>query len=226
MRLVFVSRFYQSLRRFIIQKFLRPSAPFVYVALGDSSVEGIGASKPHRSYASIIYSTILETHKNAEYYNFGKNRAPIKQVLNEQLDKTINLNPSLVTISVGANDIRLKTKLTTFEKDLRVLIGRLQSETTAEIVINNIPDFSLAPAIPKHLKKISSIMINRFNRVIQKVAKEYGITFVDLYVHSKVFAKHYPESVGDDKFHPSDFGYALWATTIIANIQHVIMARK
>ncbi len=196
---------------------------FTYVAIGDSTVEGTGASHPHRTYTHLIYASILQTHKNATYHNFGKKGAPIQQVIDEQLEQAISLKPDLITISVGANDIRLHTKISSFEKQLNYLIDRLQSETEAQIVINNIPDFSLTKAVPSRLKPIAKVLINKFNRIILETTQKTGIIYIDLHTQSRMYAKFYPETISkEDDFHPSDFGYALWANTIITSIQHVL----
>ena len=215
-------KLFWSFRVFIKEHWPKKTRNFVYVAIGDSTVEGIGASHPSRSYTSIIFSSIQQQYRNAHYYNLGKRGAPIRQVINEQLERAIALHPDLITISVGANDIRLHTKLSIFEKELVSLISRLQSETSAQIVINNIPDFSLTKAVPKRLKPIAKVLIQRFNSVIETVSEKAGVIYIDLHTQSRVYAKFYPEAVSEDEFHPSDFGYAIWANTIVTSIKHIL----
>lgn len=206
--------------------FFPPSKGFIYVALGDSAVEGIGASAPHRSYTGIIYETLKEAKKDVTYHNLGKDGAKIKHVLLSQLDHAIALKPDLVTISIGANDVRGITRVRTFEKALVTLFHRLRSETDAEIVINTIPDLSVTPRIPKHAKAISRLMVQRLNRIIEKYAKEYAIILVDMYEQVRVYGRIHPEIIGDDGFHPSDFGYAMWANTVLTEINHIVYQKN
>jgi acyl-CoA thioesterase-1 len=216
-----IARKMYSFIRFYISRISKkdPSKPFVFIAIGDSTVEGVGATHPSRSYTGIIYSMIKEQFPKASYHNFGKFGASSKSVIDDQLGKAIELNPDLVTISVGANDINEKVLPPKFSRNLRVIIEKLQKETSAKIVINNLPDFTSSAAISPMHRRISSLVISRYNKAIEKVASEYDVFFVDLYKHSKLYAKHYPELIAEDNFHPSDFGYALWANTIMTAIQ-------
>lgn len=213
---------YKKIRKF----FKKEQVPFVYVALGDSTVEGIGASRPDRSFAYIISAFLKQSKGNVVFHNLGKSGATISDVVATQLEKTIAFQPHLITISVGANDIRHKTKTQDFIKDLNFLLQTLAEKTDAEIVINNIPDLSLTPAVPSYLKHISKIMVKKFNAIIEEEVKKYHVILVDLYFQSKIYTKAYPEAISEDKFHPSDFGYALWANTIIAHMQHILFSQK
>lgn len=197
-----------------IKQFITNSNPFIYVAIGDSTVEGIGASHQEKRYTNIIYSLIKSTKKNALLYNLGKSEATTKEVIEIQLKKTILLNPNLVTLSIGANDIGKGKQLSTFKKNL-TLIESIKNETQALIIMNNIPNFSLMPAVPYPLRFILNFQIKRFNKVIFELTKRFDIILIDVYTQSSIYAKHFPETIATDNFHPSDFGYALWANTII-----------
>ncbi len=213
---------YKNIRKF----FKKEQVPFIYVALGDSTVEGVGASRPDRSFAYIISAFLKQSKGNVIFHNLGKSGATISDVITHQLGKAVALNPHLVTISVGANDIRHKTKTNDFINNLNLLLQTLSEKTDAEIVINNIPDLSLAPAVPAYLKHISKLLVKKFNAIIEEEVKKYHVILVDLYFQSKIYTKAYPEAISEDKFHPSDFGYALWANTIIAHMQHILFNQK
>jgi lysophospholipase L1-like esterase len=58
------------------------------------------------------------------------------------------------------------------------------------------------------------------------IAHAHNLIYIDTFQTSTVFAHHYPEAVADDNFHPSDFGYALWASTIAAAIQDKLTLLK
>lgn len=206
--------------------FFPSSKPFVYVAIGDSTVQGTGASHPSRSTAGIIFATILANKKNASYHNLGVEGARISEVRGKQVEQAIALKPDLITISVGANDIRLRTGMTSFRKDVTSLLEKLRKETDATIVISTIPDLSCTPRVPFMIKGITNLMVKRLNAVITELAREYKIICIDMYHQSRVYAKHYPEMIAQDGFHPSDFGYALWANTIISQISHILFPRK
>lgn len=204
----------------------RVSAPFTYVAIGDSTVEGIGASKPTRTYAYTIYTHIKLRFKHAAYFNFGKGGARVGDVLAQQLEPAVTAKPDLVTISIGANDIVRHTKLSAFRARLETLINTLQQETQAVIIISNVPNFSILKAVPRPLKPVAKFRINRINNIIRDVAAAHDILLIDTYKQSTVFARQFPEAVFTDNFHPSDFGYALWANTIVTAIEHKLPLLK
>ena len=210
----------------IKERFSQPQRPFTYVALGDSTVQGIGASHPSRSTAGIIFATILANKKNALYHNLGVDGARISEVRRNQLEQAIAMQPDLITISVGANDIRFRTGLASFRSELTWLLEKLRAETDATIVITTIPDLSLTPRVPFLVKGITNLMVKRLNSVITDLAKEHKIICIDMYHQSRVYAAHYPELIASDGFHPSDLGYALWANTIISQISHILFPNR
>lgn len=202
----------------------RPSkarvVPFTYVALGDSTVEGIGASKRERTYAHTIYEHLKLRFKNVRYENFGKGGARVANVLREQIDRAVEANPDLVTISIGANDVVRHTRVRSYRRQLTMLIERLQQETSALIVITNIPNFSALRVVPRPLKPIVKFRIARLNACILAIADTHDIVHVDTYQQSTVIARQFPEAIYSDGFHPSDLGYALWANTIVTSLEH------
>ena len=220
---------FKSIQTFnrLLSFFFRPkSTDFIYVAIGDSSVEGLGASKPDRSYTGVIHRQLRLVLKNTRYYNLGKAYAKVRDVIENQLDRAIDLSPDLITISVGANDIIKKTSLKQFEKDLFHLLSTLKTSTTSDIVINTIPDITGAPAVPKYLKLAGKVMLSRINNIIRNQAEKCDVRLVDLYLTSRIFTQSYPEVLSEDGFHPSDFGYAIWANTIIGEIKHLLWQQK
>lgn len=192
---------------------------FVYVAIGDSSVEGIGASHHSKSYPSLVFEKIKLTHPECEYHNLGKSGDRIKHVVKNQLPQVLNLYPDLVTVSIGVNDIRGRVKLSEFEKDLTYFVKTLQRETNAKIIINNIPDFSALPTLPIYIRIASKILINRFNKSIEKISDNFELTLVDIFKVSRQFCKDWRKFISSDGYHPSDAGYALWAETIILSLK-------
>lgn len=205
------SKWLLSLRRLLF----RPKK-FVYVAIGDSTVEGIGASHSSKSCPSLVFQKIKKDKKEAVFYNLGKGGAKVRDVVESQLARTIELKPNLITISVGGNDLHRRTRLKYFEKDFLHLIKTLKEKTDAEIIISNIPDVSLLPTLSIFVKYLSKFMTGRLNRVINKHARQFKCILIDLYDGSRIHSKKYADLISSDGFHPSDKGYALWANAIIA----------
>lgn len=193
----------------------RPEYLYVYVAMGDSTVEGVGASSNDKTFPALIRDFLRSEYKNTSFYNLGRRGVLVKDLLRYQIDEAIALRPDLISISIGANNVMRGGRISTFEKDLRSLFKRLTSETSATIIINNIPDFSAARKIIKPVRFFYAFRARKFNEVIKRVSDEYRVIHVDLYNNSRFVFNNYPEFVSSDGLHPSDLGYAVWANIII-----------
>lgn len=211
-----------AVKRRILQLFHYQIQPFIYVALGDSTAEGMGASSHNKAYTSIIHSSLKERYRKARYYNFAKSGAILKDVIDHQLPKALEANPSLITISIGANDIIRRTKPEKFEEDLYELLRTLQQKTDATVVISTIPDLSLTPAVPKLLKTYSRYKAGKLNSIIHRAGKDTNTVTVDMFEDSRAVLRAFPDAIATDGFHPSDFGYALWANTILVTLHNVL----
>lgn len=209
---------WSGLRHQAHRLFRRRREPIVYTALGDSTVEGVGASDSSRTYTNLIYADLLRQYRRVAFYNLGKRGARVRDVLETQLKKAIDARPTLVSLSIGANDVLHQTSLKHFQTDMRALLTALREQTDAIIIMTNIPDFSFAPRIPGPFKPILRLRIGQYNGIIAALAHEVGITLVDTFKESKLIAQRFPHAVSNDHFHPSDFGYTLWAHTMLTVI--------
>jgi lysophospholipase L1-like esterase len=200
--------------------------PFTYVALGDSTAEGMGASKVERSYTHIIYASLKERYRSTKYYNFARSGAILADVVEKQLPKALEASADLITISVGANDIIRRTKSDEYERLLRKLLQTLQRQTDATVVISTVPDLSLTPSVPKLLRTYSRYMANKLNEIILRTAEDTNTVVVDIFNDSRALLKIFPEAVASDGWHPSDFGYAIWANSILVTLRNIIEPPK
>lgn len=216
---------YNRIRSRLGRLFRRPHRPFVYVALGDSTVEGIGASHPSKSYASLVYSDLSRHYAPVDYRNFGKGGARVSDVATAQLGKAIEAQPRLITLSIGANDVIKRTSLRLFRTDLQRLLRALREQTPALIVMTNVPDFSFHNRIPASVKPVVRLRIRQYNKIIRQAAQTNGVVLVDTFKASAVTALRFPEAVSGDNFHPSDLGYTLWADTMLTVIHEQLRRR-
>jgi lysophospholipase L1-like esterase len=93
-------------------------SPFRYVALGDSTVEGIGATSSATSYVGQIDSRLRERYGYVELTNLGVGGATSADVIRDQLPRAIELQPQLVTLSVGPNDITQGMSFETYAQNM------------------------------------------------------------------------------------------------------------
>jgi lysophospholipase L1-like esterase len=188
------------------------NAEVVYVALGDSTVEGVGASSAGTNYVGRLGARLGDRYPSARTVNLGVAGATSYDVLEVQLAEAIVLRPHLVTLSIGPNDITAKVPVETYAENLEAILGRLAGETEAVVVMNLLPDLAVTPRFRNRdnaplLGRLSA----KFNDVVARTAKRHGALMVDLYGASRREVPGHPELLAADGYHPSDLGYARWA---------------
>jgi acyl-CoA thioesterase-1 len=187
-------------------------AEVVYVALGDSTVEGVGASTADNTYVARLDARLRDRYPRARTVNLGVAGAISYDVLDGQLPRAIALKPHLVTLSIGPNDITAKVPVNIYAENLEAILGRLAAETEAVVVVNLLPDLAVTP---RFRDRESAPLVGRlsaeFNEVVARRAKRHGALVVDLYEASRREVPGHPELLAADGYHPSDLGYARWA---------------
>ena len=189
-----------------------PGAEVVYVALGDSTVEGVGASTARNNYVGRLDARLRDRYPRARTVNLGVAGATSLDVLDAQLARAIAFQPHLVTLSIGPNDITTRVPPATYARNLDTILARLARETSAVIVVNLLPDLAITP---RFRDRDSAPVVGRlsveFNNIVARTAKRHGALVVDLYRASRREVPGHPELLSADGYHPSDLGYARWA---------------
>lgn len=197
-----------------------------YVALGDSTVEGVGATRAEFNYVSRLHERLRAVYPAARVANLGVGGATSVDVLRRQLERAIGLSPHLVTLSIGPNDITTRVGVAEYEHNVDAILGRLRDETTAVVVVNLIPDLVVTPRFRKHRARDALARQNvLFNEALERLGHAYGAEVVDLYTASHREIPVRRELVGRDGYHPSDVGYARWAELVWAGIEARIDSR-
>ena len=188
------------------------NTPIYYVALGDSTVEGVGASKQALNYVSRLHTRLLARYPNSRLENLGRGGATSGDVVRRQLDPAIRLQPGLVTLSVGPNDITTGVSVDVYEQHIDIIFSRLRQETAALVVVNLLPDLAVTSRFARGAQvDLVGRQTAMFNEALARKAREYGVVLVDLYRPSREEVPRQPELLWKDGYHPSDAGYARWA---------------
>ena len=132
------------------------------------------------------------------------------------------MNPDLVTVGIGINDIGHGLTIDQFAKNYEEILSTLRQKTHAQIVVTNIPDISSAPRIPGPMRSGYQQQIIRFNARLEQIATRHGVAIFDMYAISKDELPSHPEYFSSDGFHPTDKGYELWATQMWPTVARVI----
>jgi acyl-CoA thioesterase-1 len=198
------------------------AGPIVYVALGDSTGYGVGAREG--GYVKRLFDRINERRPNSTLQNLCVSGATTDDVMRGQLERAVALNPDLVTVGIGINDIGHGLTIEQFSKNYEMILSTLKEKTHARIVVTNLPDVSSAPRIPDSMQSTYQRQIDQFCQRLMEIAERQGVTVFDIYTITKHELPSHPEYFSNDGFHPSDEGYELWATQMWPTVAKVIGA--
>lgn len=171
----------------------------LYVAIGDSAAQGIGASRPDRSYVGVIADGLRDvTGRSVRVVNLSVSGATTTLAVRDQLPRFRKLQPDVVTVSIGANDIADWNPVT-FERNIRSIFAELP----AHAVVADLPCFYF----PKNERKVAEA-----NRMLRAIAREHGLVVVPLHeLTRRQGLRGILTQFARDMFHPNDHGYAVWA---------------
>ena len=196
------------------------TGPIMYVALGDSTGSGVGAREG--GYVARLFSRLAQRRPGSKLTNLCVSGATTQDLLRRQLDRGVALNPDLVTVGIGINDIGHGLSIEEFAKNYEEILRTLKEKTQAQIVVANIPDISSAPRIPGPMRNEYQRQIVQFSQRLEEIANRHGVTVFDVHSITKQELPSHPEYFSSDGFHPSDQGYELWATHMWPTVVRVI----
>jgi lysophospholipase L1-like esterase len=197
-----------------------PGAEVRYVALGDSTVEGVGASRRELNYVSRIHARLRERYPAAVMRNLGVGGATSADVRDRQLRPAVEFRPHLVTLSVGPNDITQGVSVQQYEGNVQAILETLSRNTPAVIVVNLLPDLGVTARFRggPHAERVTRLSVE-FNGALRRAAGRNATELVDLYTASREEVPRRPELLSRDGYHPSDAGYARWAELMWRGIE-------
>lgn len=196
------------------------------MALGDSTVEGIGASRPGLDYVSRVHARLRAVYPRAGVVNLGVGGATSADVIDDQLERAILLRPRLVTLSVGPNDVTSRVPVAEYERNVETILGRLARETGAVVVVNLLPDLAITPRFRggESAGAVGALTV-QLNDVLGRVARTHDAEVVDLFRASRAEVPRHPELIAADGYHPSDRGYERWAELVWGGIARRLTVR-
>lgn len=201
-------------------------ASVLYVALGDSTAEGVGASGPETTYVARLHARLRGVYPRASAINLGAGGATSADVVAGQLERAARLRPQLVTVSIGPNDITSRVPVAAYERNMETIFRRLAQETGAVVIANLVPDIAITPRFRgrETAAAVEGLTV-RFNEALGRTARAHGVELVDLYAASRDELPRRPELIAADGYHPSDEGYARWAELLWMGVERRRSAR-
>jgi acyl-CoA thioesterase-1 len=184
---------------------VEPPHRIVYLAIGASDAAGVGADPLTRGY---VFRIADELDDRVDQVFLAPLAIPGARA--EDLDAGLQLlleseiEPNLVTVWTGPNDVIRGEDADDFEDELEDLFGRLRDRTDGVIVAANIPDLTELPRFREGSDDdVTRERIEEFNQAIAEQAEEHDVLVVDTYGEPVE-----DDLVSDeDGFHPNNRGH-------------------
>lgn len=174
----------------------------LYVALGDSAAQSIGATRPERGYVGLLAERMRElTSLPVLVVNLSRSGATVRDVLDTQLPRLLQLHPDVVTVAVGGNDIR-SYNTARFAADVEELTAALPAGT-------------LVADVPYFMHGRWEDDADQAAETVTKTARAHQLRVVPL--HRALRYRGAIAMLTDfsaDWFHPNDRGHRVWADAL------------
>lgn len=191
-----------------------------YVAIGDSFTEGVG--DPVDGFADLgaierVAVALRQSRPDLRFTNLANRGLLVAEIREQQLETALRLKPDFVSVVAGANDILAgRFNATRWEQELRLLYEPFL-ETGVVVSTANIPNFPALQTLDERLQARIGSNITRGNDIIQRLAAEYPVIFVDAWTIT--CSRLEREDWSSDGIHPNSRGYFKFAKEILKTIQ-------
>jgi lysophospholipase L1-like esterase len=160
--------------------------PLTLVVLGDSSVAGVGADAAEDTLTYGVAKALSDQYR-VSLHALGVSGSRLSHVVCDQLPQAEGLDPDIVLVCVGTNDVTHGTTVREARRQLRLLVAGLSEVApNARVIVSGLPPAETSVAFHRPLRDLLGIRALLF--------------------HGK------REMFSADLFHPSSAGYAFLAT--------------
>lgn len=190
--------------------------PLIYMALGDSAAQGLGATNFEEGYVPRIAAALRQTSgRDVALLNISLSGGTAASVLGTQIPQLNGMLiggqpiiPDILTLDIGGNDVGV-TDLSI--EDFGVRMDRIVAQLPQPAVIANIPTFK-----PLRTEKRASAL----SLQIERAARKYGAGVVRLEELSNTFGlwEYMTHYHAPDMFHPNSAWYERWAQLFMDEI--------
>lgn len=182
-----------------------------YIALGDSTAQGIGASKPQNGYVGLIADRLAQkTGRPVHVTNLSVTGAKLQDVIDKQLPALQQMDlpkDTVMTLAIGSNNIRSYDNM-----EFRTVMDQILSVLPPQTVVGDIPYFGGGRANSGETNAIGA------SAIIAELARKHSLRLAPLREVTK--EGNSIRIYAADFFHPNDRGYKLWAEAFWQILDH------
>ncbi len=174
------------------------------VAIGDSFTEGIGDPIPgtvdgHRGWADRVAEVLGSQVEDFAYANLAVRGKLIGQIVADQIEPALALNPDLITFSAGGNDvIRPGSDPDAVAQQFEDAVARLSSQGATLVVFTGI-DTEFTPVFRGIRGRVAI-----YNENIRAIAERYDCIVADQWALKEVQDMRFFD---DDRLHYNALGH-------------------
>lgn len=176
------------------QRLYRPDARYPRpeaVVPGKNRLVCAGDSITHGNVSASYVELLAKNHPDWQVFNAGIN-SDLSETLLRRLDDVVAVQPDLVTVLIGTNDVNAtlsrasrlsyrrhgKTTGTPdvgqYRQNLTAIVRRLKTETSARIALLSLPPMS------EDLTHEANRQADFYSKIIQEIAEAEGVTYLPL----------------------------------------------
>ncbi len=197
-------------------------SPVGFVALGDSYTIGTGVKHRDR-WPNQLVRTLSPVRDFTLIRNLAVSGATSADVLASQVPQVDRLDPDLVSVQVGVNDVVQKVDAATYRAQMGQLFDALLQQVPAEhIFVVTIPDYTLTPQGSNYGDPTrQSARIRTFNQVLEQEAAKRKLAVIDITPVANLVSND-GTLVAADGLHPSAKQYAGWVELIAPRVRELL----
>ena len=184
--------------------------PLLMVILGDSSCTGPGVKEPSEIWFQLVASRLADRGYRVTIRSFAVGGARSSGALETQVPAAEALHPDLTIIAVGTNDVIHQVSLTTLERNLDEIIGRM-TRVSKLVLVAGVGDLGTVPRLLPPLRQLATHQGRRGDGVQARAAQRHGALKADLWGAVADAFRTDPAIFSADLFHPAAPGHRLWA---------------
>ncbi len=196
-----------------------------YVALGDSFTEGVGDPHPAspnglRGWADHVAVALSHTNPDLQYANLAVRGRRMDEILHEQVQAAVMLEPDLVTIYAGMNNLLL------LRNDIDAMMARYADglktlqQTGAVVLAFTAADLGTVPLF-RRLRGRAAV----YNELLRGTADDLGLRLVDFWRYSEFRDARLWDG---DRIHLSPLGHERFAAKVLdaLTVSHELTTRS
>ncbi len=196
-----------------------------YVALGDSFTEGVGDPHPAspnglRGWADHVAAALSRTNPELRYANLAVRGRRMDEILREQVQTAVMLEPDLVTIYAGMNNLLL------LRNDVDAMMARYADglktlqQTGAAVLAFTAADLGTVPLF-RRLRGRAAV----YNELLRGIADDLGVQLVDFWRFSEFRDARLWDG---DRIHLSPLGHERFAAKVLdrLSVSHELTTRS